>query len=386
MKKALLAASALSTTATMAIAGGVERNALSVGILFAEGDRVELSFGQVNPSVSGIQAIPVSTAPAGADSGDVAGDYNQISFAYKNQLSDRLHLMLLLDEPIGADTIYSPSTSYAYGGGLTPFGSTAVLDSKALTAILRYELENNISVYGGVRAQRTSGDVDLFYLYTLETSQETDFGYIVGAAWEKPEIAARVALTYQSEITHDFDALETQAPFPGRTPAGPETTDLELVIPQSLTLEFQSGVAADTLVFGSVRWRDWSEFVIKPEIFEIGSGGDALVEFDDDTITLNLGVGRRFNEEWSGAIVASHEEPTGGFSGNLGPSDGFSSLGFAVTRTMENVDVTAGARYIWIGDAKTELPRAFGAGEGVKLGDFEDNDGWAFGLRVAYNF
>ncbi len=117
-------------------------------------------------------------------------------------------------------------------------------------------------------AVQTSGEVALFSGYTMETSTETDFGYVVGGAWERPDIAARVSLTYHSEIEHDFEADENGA-----------STDFSTTTPQSLTLEGQTGVAADTLLFGSVRWVNWSEFDISPVNFGLASGGGSLVDY-----------------------------------------------------------------------------------------------------------
>ncbi len=383
MKQALTAGAALLLTTSIASAGGVERSVPSVALLFEEGNYLELNFGYIAPEVSGTQAIPFASAPAGADSGDIAEDYTQLSFGYKNDLTDNLSMALIIDEPIGAAVDYAGDTDYAYGGGITPFGSTATIDSIGLTALLAYEVPSNITVYGGVRAIQTSGEVALFNSYSMSTTTETDFGYVVGAAWERPEIAARVALTYHSEVTHDFTATEQVTGVPMLAPPVPETeTEFSTTIPQSVTLEAQTGIAANTLLFGSIRWVDWSEFDISPTIF--GAGGSSLVDYEDDTITYNLGLGRRFNEEWSGAVTAGYEAANGGFSGNLGPTDGNTSLGVAVTRTVDAVRITGGVRYIWIGDAETQAPAP--APSGLTLGEFEDNSGWAAGLRIAYNF
>lgn len=376
MKNGMTAGAALLLTTSIASAGGIERSAPSVALLFEEGNYLELNFGFVSPDVSGEQQISAGLGSPGSESGDMAGEYTQLGFGYKNDLNEKLSIALIFDQPYGADVDYSADTDYAYGGGVSPLGSTATIDSNAITALAAYKLRNDITVYGGARAVQTSGEVALFNGYTMETSKETDFGYVLGAAWERPEIAARVSLIYHSEITHDFDADENGA-----------STKFSTTLPQSLTLEGQTGIAADTLLFGSIRWVDWTAFDISPVNFGLATSGGSLVDYDDDTVTYNLGVGRRFNTEWSGALTAGYEASNGGFSGNLGPTDGNTSLGVAMTRTMDNVRITGGVRYIWIGDAKTEAPGALtGGSPGVTLGDFKDNSGLAAGLRIAYNF
>jgi len=37
--------------------------------------------------------------------------------------------------------------------------------------------------------------------------------------------------------------------------------------PQSVNLDFQSGIMADTIAFGNVRWVQWSKFAIRPAQF-----------------------------------------------------------------------------------------------------------------------
>ena len=39
-------------------------------------------------------------------------------------------------------------------------------------------------------------------------------GWVAGVAYEMPEIAARVSLTYNSPIDHDFDMTESGGPLP----------------------------------------------------------------------------------------------------------------------------------------------------------------------------
>ncbi|MCE5972133.1 hypothetical protein LZA78_01330 [Sinirhodobacter sp. WL0062] len=378
MGRVLRTASAMVLCASAVNAGGIERSAQSVALLFEEGNYVEFNMGRASPDVSGTQMFPV---PDASNSGDMAVDYNTYSLGLKLRVNDKLDFALIMDEPIGADVAYPIASGYPYQG------SVADLNSIATTALLRYKLPNNFSVIGGIRALTTSGTVQLFNGYGLSTSKETDLGYVLGFAWEKPEIAARVALTYNSAITHKFDADEVASGYSF-------DTVFETEIPQSLLLEGQTGVAKDTLVFGSVRWVDWSAFDISPAIYTNAPENyfnDALVSYEDDTITYTLGVGRRFNENWSGAVFVSHEAGTGGYAGNLGPTDGATALGLAATYTRDNLKITGGVRYVMIGDAKTEVPSAFLGGECANedcgtFSEFEDNTAFAFGLRVGYSF
>jgi long-subunit fatty acid transport protein len=301
----------------------------------------------------------------------MSSTYNSFSLGYKMDIGERMALAVIIDEPIGADVAYPGvpgATSYALAG------TTADLESLSLTALLRYKLENNVSVYGGLRVQSAEGTVNIKFPaagiadYRMSTSRETDLGYVVGVAWENPEIAARVALTYNSAITHDLQSTET-----GLGPA--LNSSFETEVPQSVNLEFQTGVAEDTLLFGSIRWVDWSEFTIAPPRY-LAIVGNELVDYPKDRVTYNLGIGRRFNEQWSGAATIGYEPSDGEITGNLGPTDGMTSFGLAATYTIDNTEITAGVRYVDIGDATTEGLNA----------KFQNNDGIGVGIRIGYTF
>jgi long-chain fatty acid transport protein len=125
-----------------------------------------------------------------------------------------------------------------------------------------------------VRLISFSGDVGLFTgsggagaSYVLAAEASTEIGYMIGGAYERPDIAMRVALTYYSETTHDVTASET-------TGLGTAPTTFETSIPQQILLEGQTGVAPGTLVFGSLRWTDWTAFSIAPRSIPRASAAD----------------------------------------------------------------------------------------------------------------
>lgn len=372
----------LTAAATTAIglagtagAGGVERTTLPLGVLFEAGNYAEIAFGGALPDVSGTSNPPFGNF----SSGDMTVGYGTVDLAFKTQLTNEVALALFYGQPYGADVAYPAGTNY-YAQG-----ARAELETHALTAVVKYRFPNNVSVYGGLRFQTLSADADLPYVsggYVVSGERDDAWGYLVGVAYERPDIALRVSLTYASEMTHELDTEETALAFipTGIAAAGRLASTTEIVTPQSLTLDFQSGVAPDTLVFGSIRWAEWTEFNITPSGYSrlpslTGGTLGSLVEYEDDRITYSLGVGRRLNDTWAVAASAAYEASTGSVAGNLGPTDGFTSLGFGVTYTHQNVRVTAGLRYVWLGDAET--PQG---------SDFEDNDALGAGIRVGFSF
>ena len=371
--------------ATPALAGALDRTGQPIDPLFEPGGYVELSFGRAWPDVSATQLVPVPTAqgpiPAGAGSGNLTEDFTTVAFAIKRDFTDRFSGAVIYDQPFGADVSYPIQPYFAAG-------SSATVDSEAITALLRYELARGFSVHGGLRFETIEGTVRIPFVqapagptagipYANSAGSDEGVGYVAGFAYERPEIALRVALTYNSEIGHDLPTVET-GPIPAES-----TTTIEL--PQSVRLDFQSGVAPDTLVFGSIRWADWSDFDITPQSYLAVTGGP-VVSYPEDITTYSIGLGRRFNERLSAAVSLSYEESYDELVTNLGPVAGLTSLGLGATYAFDGgVEVTGAVQYTWLGDARTGLTDP-ATGERFAVAEAEDNDLVAVGLQLAYRF
>lgn len=359
MKQALISASVLSLAAGGALAGGVERTPQSTAILFQQGRYAELIVGYLSPDVSG-------TVGGVVDSGNITDPYFTGSISYKQDLTENIAIAFVLDEPIGTDIAYPTNNLYPLRG------TTADLESYALTGYLKYRFPSNVSVFGGVRAQAASGNVTVRtttplpnVVYPMETDTDYAFGYVVGVGWERPDINARVTLTYNSAITHDLESTEF----------GVLNGSFETTVPQSVNLEFQTGISEQyqLLLYGSVRWVDWTEFEIDPPNYPFP--GRPLAFYDSDRFTYTLGLAKKFNENWAGSLSVAHEPSNGDITGNLGPTDGFTSVALGAQYTYENLTIAGILRYYWIGDATTTI----GA-------DFDGNDAIGVGVRVGYTF
>jgi long-subunit fatty acid transport protein len=372
-------AGAVAVTAGSAQAGNIDRSLQSSMIIFEPGNYAEFSIRRVSPDVSGVGAgtRPSAATPTpGQDSGDVLGGYNNVGAGVKTELRPGLDAALIFDQPFGADTYYPTDTRY-FGRG-----TVAILDSNAMTAVLKYRFPSNVSLYGGLRYQTLSASAVIPFVtavpgrtapYQITADESSGWGYVLGVAWEKPEIAARVALTYNSAI--DYDMTTSESSF-----AGSLQSIMPVTTPQSVNLDFETGIAADTLLFGNIRWVDWTQFDIEPMLYKQLTGGRALVSYQEDTYTYTLGVGRRFTENWAGAVSATYEPPVGGFASNLNPTNGYTSVSVGGTYTQGPVEISGGLSYIWVGNAETTLNLTTPAGV------FDDNEGIGFGMRVAYRF
>ncbi len=371
MKKYLLAGTILTATASMTFAGEIERRGDPSMILFEKGKNyAEFSVAHVNPSVSGSPLPGVPTS----GTGNMQESYESYAGGYKHDLNDKVTLAFVIDEPVGASVNYQGPS--AFGGGSFFGTSNAEVNTIAFTGMARYKATDRISVYGGLRYIGLSGNI--FVLspatapaaagpgtpYSLSVNKDYQFGYLLGAAYEIPEIALRVALTYESKTEHDFRD-NTGAPF-------------KVELPQAVTLHAQSGIAANTLLFGSIKWREWTQFAVQPgDFFSFATGVPVNVPIasgPSDIWTYELGIGRKFNENWSGAFILGYEKDQDDIVGNLSGKDGFISYGLATTYETEAWKITTGVKYFDIGDANSSVTA------------FSGNDAIAVGTKVAFKF
>ncbi|MEM9576806.1 MAG: outer membrane protein transport protein [Pseudomonadota bacterium] len=371
MKKILTSVSATCLLAGAAHAGALDRTGQSVDVLFEEGRYIEFSLGSVSPDISGNS---VSVLPNGSGSGDISPSSVNFGAAYKADINDQWSYAFILEEPFKAEVDYPDGTGYFAEG------SNAEFNSIALTGLLQYNMQNGFSVFGGLRLQRTDANAGIAFVgggYEVKAEQDWGVGYVAGVAYERPDIALRVSLTYSSEIAHENDVSET---FAGAPFLDADST-AEFETPQSVNLAFQTGIAADTLLFGGIRWVDWSDFDLSPNVYSSSTvTGSPLLSYEEDVTTYTLGLGRRLSDQWSVAASVGYEENTGALFTNLGPADGQTSLGLAAIYTHGNMRVTTGVRYIWIGDTETRV------GSLEPGAEFKDNDAVAFGVKVGYNF
>ena len=377
----LCATSALCLITDFARAAALEQVVPNtIRLLYQEGSYVELGVTYTDPSQSGdgadLSAIGVPLSFPG-NTGDIFDASWHVSGAWKADINDRLSYAILFDQPLAAHTFYGAGS---FPGGAPPTGFTyqgsyADVTTYQISAVLAYDVRPDVKLFGGLRGQRldASAGIPLFQGYDVRADAEWGLGFLAGAAYERPDIALRVALTYYSKISYDLDTTE-------RTLAGTTNTTTDVDTPQSVALDFQTGVAPKTLIFGSVRWVDWSEFSIEPPVYAeltqaITGAPRPLVEYADDWWTYSLGMGHQFTDTLAGSLSVTYEPDVGGVMTTLGPYDGRTLATAALSYDLGRANVTGGVTYGRLGDTTNLLAT-----------DFDDGSVWGAGVRVGYSF
>ncbi|WP_353141886.1 OmpP1/FadL family transporter [Acinetobacter pragensis] len=414
LKKLTTALILATLPATGVFAAALDRSGQSIAAFLQPGNYFEAGISVLDPNVSG------TTIPAlgSQNTGDMAGDYYFPSAALKLQLTDNFSFGLIYDQPFGADAEYTQSAAFTHPSQ----GNTSVeVDTQNISMIFGYQPTQNWNLYAGPVYQTVKGNVSLRGAaysvlggyhpaagalpaavlpgYDANISEDGAVGWLAGVAYQIPEIALKASVTYRSEIDHDININETIPSLAtlssGLVPLPYSEGSTTITTPQSVNLDFQTGVMADTVAFANLRWVNWKDFSIRPNKFgqaadllgpSVGQpNGFDLVAYTDDQISATVGVGRKLSEQWAGNVSVGYDTGAGNPVSTLGPTEGYWNLGLGVQFSpAANYFIAGGVKYFWLGDADAQSGSQFNTSGTVAK--FEDNTAWAYGLKIGYRF
>ncbi|WP_180058146.1 OmpP1/FadL family transporter [Acinetobacter sp. YH12227] len=393
--KTLTTAMILATVPmTGAFAAAMDRSGQSIAAFLQPGNYFEAGISVLDPDVSGT----TSTALGSQATGDMASDYYFPSAALKLQVTDKFSFGLLYDQPFGAEAEYSAPNAglnaFSFGGE----GTSAEVHTENLTLVFGFQPNVNWNFYAGPVWQRAEGEVHLRGAayssfaqgYDANMSSDDAIGWAAGLAYQIPDIALKASLTYRSEIEHELKTTESAAnPTVNGGLVALATTDItKVTTPQSVNLDLQSGIMADTVAFLNVRWVNWDGFSITPPGYgalltatQPARLADTLVEYNKDQWTVTGGVGRKFSEKWAGNVSVGWDSGAGNPVTTLGPTEGYWNVGLGLQYSpAANYFIAGGVKYFWLGDSKALTPLT------NDVGNFEDNNAIAYGLKMGYRF
>ncbi|WP_410110952.1 OmpP1/FadL family transporter [Acinetobacter indicus] len=397
---------------TGAFAAAMDRSGQSIAAFLQPGNYFEAGISVLDPDVSGTN----SAALGGQATGDMASDYYFPSAALKLQVTDQFSFGVIYDQPFGAEAEYT-AQSIAFNPTGND-GTRAEVTTENLSFLFGFQPTENWNIYAGPVYQTAKGNVALrgaaysaLAGYDATMKKDSEVGWLAGLAFQIPEIALKASLTYRSEIEHNLSTTETGLPpaLPtplGNLPLGPYANGkTNVTTPQSVNLDFQTGVMANTVAFANVRWVNWDGFAIRPTSFGdaldglagyapmIGAvdpatgaylaslEGGNLVEYNKDQWSATVGVGRKFNEKWAGNMSVGWDSGAGNPVTTLGPTEGYWNVGLGVQYSpAPNYFIAGGVKYFWLGDA-TALTVA-----NPNVGEFTDNHAIGYGLKMGYRF
>lgn len=397
--------SLVPTTTTFAAA--LDRSGQSIAAFLQPNNYFEAGITVLDPNVSGKDISQNNT-------GDMANHYYSPNAALKIQATEHFSIGLIYDQPYGADAQYTGQSNFIENRPLPFQGGTSVtVDTENLNLLFGYQPNQNWNVYVGAVYQTLDATVLLrgasysaYSGYDFKTGRDEAVGWLAGVAYQIPEIALKTSLTYRAKIKHEMNAYENHgiAGFTGSPVFDALLNQInnaqgttEITTPQSVNLDFQTGIMENTVAFANVRWVNWKDFAIRPYKFGAASilppivnktgkkDGFDLVAYTDDQYSITAGVGRKVNDHWAGNVSVGWDSGAGNPVTTLGPTEGYWNVGVGVQYSpAPNYFIAGGVKYFWLGDAKAQSGSQFNTPEHVA--EFKNNDAIAYGLKIGYKF
>lgn len=317
-KSAIVAALSFGALCSVANAGGFSRGEADTDILYEPDAFIMRAGGVYVMPQRGYETIG---AGAGTDS-DFTDSYWIPSVAMKFKVSDRFACAFTYTQPFGADVSYGPAARAAMlANANTPYDSKG-FDSNEYAATCDVNFEagrGNLHLIAGGFMQdfdytavaATAGNA---VIGTLRLKDSAAFGYRFGIGYDIPEYALRAQLMYRSAVDHTTNSGSfTNGPASAGFGLGAAGLVLPAsgygTLPQSVELSLQSGVAPGWLVYGSVKWTDWS--VLKALNYRIATSNRQDVYNWKDGWTVQAGVGHAFTDTVSGTMNLTYDSGVG---------------------------------------------------------------------------
>ena len=397
---------------THTYASALDQSGQSILPFLESGNYFEANAFAVDASVSGVvhDRPNLVRENQSRDTGDIGQNVQFYTAALKLQLTDQFSFGLLYDQPFAAKTAYPlrPNNSYS-DNDFSQEGTSVDVESQDLSFIFGYSPYKNFQIYGGPVYQEVKGKAsfrgmaytEAFNGYEANFKEKGELGWLLGASYQIPEIALKAAVTYRSKIKYKFQVEES---IFGEALQFVEPAKTTIETPQSVNIDFQTGVAEKTIAYMNLRWVNWKDFNIRPTQYnaltasyldELTGGaykqGVDLDSYQKDQYNAIIGIGHQLTDKWSFATDVGWDSGTGDPASTLGPMKGSWSFGVGTQfNPAPNYLIAAGVKYYWLGDAKSEDGAYYLPIDGIKeLAEqavFKNNHAIAYGLKIGYRF
>lgn len=333
-------------------AGGMEKIALSTSFMYQDGNYAEVGF----------QSRDYEVNSATVNQNSVVGDFTSTSIAVKLDVTDSLSFGLSRYRQSSISVDYPSAWS-------SPSLPAASLDVDATAVLAKYNFSDEISVLGGVKistVQDASLSINALGINSA-ISGDTQTSYVYGVAYERPEIAMRVELVREENVAFTLDTVSSGAQAITTTTAS---------LPNFTSANFQTGIAENTLMFGSIRYADWGS----NQVNMIGALPSPTISSFSDSTSYSIGIGRRVSERLSGSLSYNWENGAGPSSTSLlSMTNGYKGISAGLKYEFDNLTISGGVNYTKLGDVDVTTPSP-------ATYAFKDNNVTTLGVSIGYHF
>jgi len=375
--KALSMAMVAICSAGSVVAGGADVTLMPTEMMFEKGNYAEVSSARVRPNVKGSLVAPT---------GSMYPDYSANTLALKMEVNDKLSIGFAdyLSAAIQVD--YRKAGASGFPAAVY---SPAFVDLEIRSRLLavKYQANDNVSILGGLKLSKTSNataNVLKNPKGNLSIPSATGSALALGLAYEKPEIALRVSALYQSATKFDL---------PMTSSVGLALVNGKAGLPKSMTLRFQSGIAKDTLVFGSAHRGDWAKTQVEFDTdtnsvgASIALGNRAARSSFTTTTAYTLGLGRKLSEKYAVSATYGWEKGSAVGTSLLSTTGGKKSLSLGGKYTTGPLALSVGYSRVRFGDY-TCGPNCVmtSATPTFEDSNFVNNTASVFGVKIGLSF
>lgn len=229
-------------------------------LTYLEGTQISTGAIYVNPN---IDVDGTSAGSIKAESHDFAHDAIIPNLYISHKYNDQFAVGVALSTNYGMETDLGADFAGAN------FGNEASVISKELNLNVAYQLNEQVSVGGGVRyviAEGSFGAVappqtGALAGTTLKYMEGDDkaWAWQVGTAWQIND-AHRIGFAYKSEVALTLEGHAEGLGFNPTNPTAKKAGSMELALPATAELASFHQLTEKVAVHASINWTDWSSF------------------------------------------------------------------------------------------------------------------------------
>ncbi|WP_223516104.1 OmpP1/FadL family transporter [Pseudomonas sp. GL-B-19] len=182
------------------------------------------------------------------------------------------------------------------------------------------------------------------------------YGANVGVIYA-PQPGTRIGLTYTSQVDLDFeDRLDVKGDGRLLERVNNTQTDLDVKVPQTVTLSLFQQMDPKLALLASVNWQDWSEFGeigVQVDTTAFGAQSTTVDANFKDTWHLSLGAQYQATEQWLWNVGVAYDSSAVSDSNRsvILPVNEAWRLGTGATYALDkDTDVNVSWALIWLGD------------------------------------
>ncbi|MDR7284421.1 long-chain fatty acid transport protein [Pseudomonas corrugata] len=182
------------------------------------------------------------------------------------------------------------------------------------------------------------------------------YGANVGVIFA-PQTGTRIGLTYTSQVDLDFeDRLDVKGDGRLLERINNTQTDLDVKVPQTVTLSLFQQMDPKLALLASVNWQDWSEFGeigVQVDTTAFGAQSTTVDAHFKDTWHLSLGAQYQATEQWLWNVGVAYDSSAVSDSNRsvILPMNESWRLGTGATYALDkDTDVNVSWALIWLGD------------------------------------